>query len=64
MNQSRFPCRECGKVKVKDERTRAVKGGFVCGECTLFPYMDFTHAAREPDQSSTGSNRTVNQGQN
>ena len=46
MNQSRFPCRECGHVKVKDRRTRAVKGGFICGECLGIPLagMDFRHA--------------------
>lgn len=33
MTQFRFPCRECGKVKVADNRTRAVLNGYVCGDC-------------------------------
>lgn len=41
--QFRFACRECGKVKVADERTHADLdapsfSAYVCGECVRVPH--------------------------
>ncbi len=43
-NQFRFACRECGKVKVADERTHADLNAspfsaYVCGDCLNIPIL-------------------------